>query len=130
MNWNRLSPILGLAFFIASSYAMILFAAHSDGNVSTLALDYHGNNYNLTVTSVTPDCEGNPSWLTLDRKNRLLYCLDRGATSAVAGSLNSFSITANGTLNRIARASAPLSGVHGQLVSMHGRQRGYVSAAL
>ncbi|KAL9946050.1 hypothetical protein ACHAP6_006680 [Verticillium nonalfalfae] len=108
---SSLQSLLAGSALWASAGAVTLFAADSGGNVTTLSLTGCSNNYTLSVTSKTADCEVNPSWLTLDGPNRVLYCYDRGAGSSVSGSLNSFSIGEDGLLSRIARVSAPLSGV-------------------
>ncbi|CAN9434327.1 unnamed protein product [Alternaria alternata] len=96
---------------VMPSSASQLFAADSRGNVSTLLLTENGNTSSLTVTSVTADCGPNPASLNLDYQNRILYCLDRGRAPGTEGSLNSLRIAADGSLSRIARVSAPFSGV-------------------
>ncbi|KAF2821992.1 putative isomerase YbhE [Ophiobolus disseminans] len=110
--------------------AQQLFAAHSDGNVSTLALTTAGDTSTLSISSVTPLCETNPATLNLDFSQRILYCLDRGRAVDRQGSLNSFSIDATGKLERIARVSAPISGVAAEFFDI-GRTgvRGYVTAS-
>lgn len=125
-----LTSVLSSALLTPPGSAQQLFAAHSDGNVSTLALRQTGNIYNLSVTSVTKDCEVNPATLNLDFSQRILYCLDRGKGSSTQGSLNSFSIGDDGKLSRIARVSAPLSGVAAEYFDAGGNgARGYVSAS-
>lgn len=109
--------------------ATTLFAADSLGNLTTLELVGEGSNYELSVTSKTPRCEANPSWLTLDYDSRLLYCLDRGGNTSVTGSLNSFSIEKDGTLTHLDRVEAPLSGVAGEIVTASSGTRAYVSAS-
>lgn len=128
MRYPSLELLLGSAC-IATCTATTLFAADSGGNVTTLALTGSRDNHILAVTSTTADCEVNPSWLTLDSASRVLYCLDRGGSSSTSGSLNSFSIDADGVLSRIARVNAPLSGVAGEIVTSHSGARGYVSAS-
>lgn len=120
----------GLASCIAPAAAVTLFAADSGGNLTTLAFEQgRGGNSSLSVTSRTPDCEANPSHLTLDGPSRVLYCYDRGASRSTAGSLNSFSIDDAGVLTRIARVTAPLSGVSGDIVTSPSGARGYVSSS-
>jgi hypothetical protein len=107
-----------------------LFAADSRGNVSTLLLTENGNTSSLTVTSVTADCGPNPASLDLDYQNRILYCLDRGRAPGTEGSLNSLRIAADGSLNRIARVSAPFSGVAAEFFNDEETGvRGYVSTS-
>ncbi|KAL0931082.1 YkgB [Colletotrichum truncatum] len=130
MRASPLNHILaGSALWAASCNAVTLFAADSGGNVTTLSLTASGGNYSFSVASKTADCEVNPSWLTLDSANRVLYCLDRGSNSKPNGSLNSFSIGDGGALTRIARVSAPGSGVAGEIVTTPSGVRGYVSAS-
>lgn len=125
-----LNSALATAIFTASSHAQHLFAAQSDGNVSTILLTESGNTSTLTVTSVTADCGPNAATLNLDFSQRILYCLDRGRAPATQGSLSSFSIDADGKLTRIARVSAPFSGVTAEYFDVPETGiRGYVSAS-
>ncbi|KAK2040997.1 hypothetical protein LZ31DRAFT_597627 [Colletotrichum somersetense] len=117
----------GSVLWTVSCSAVTLFVADSGGNVTTLSLTGFGTNYSLSIASKTADCEFNPSWLTLDATNRVLYCLDRGSNSVPNGSLSSFYW--GGGLTRIARISAPFSGVAGNLVTTESGARGYVSAS-
>ncbi|KAH9871987.1 hypothetical protein J1614_006246 [Plenodomus biglobosus] len=125
-----LSSVLSSALLTRPGSAQQLFAAHSDGNVSTLALTTNGNVSTLSVTSVSKECESNPASLNLDFSKRILYCLDRGRAPATEGSLNSFSIDATGKLTRIARVSAPFSGVAAEYFDVgDSGVRGYVTAS-
>lgn len=126
MYLRTLSAVLSAACLAVPSSAQQLFAAHSDGNVSTISLTQDG----LTVTSVSAECGPNPASLNLDFSKRILYCLDRGRGSATQGSLNSFSIDEAGKLARIARVSAPLSGVTAEIFTVpETGVRGYVSGS-
>ncbi|KPM38646.1 hypothetical protein AK830_g7910 [Neonectria ditissima] len=109
--------------------AVTLFAADSGGNVTTLSFTGSGNNYTLAVTAKTAECEVNPSWLSVDKASRVLYCLDRGGSSSTSGSLNSFSIEDSGALTRLDRVLAPLSGVAGNIVTTGNGARAIVSAS-
>ncbi|KAL6409798.1 YkgB [Ilyonectria robusta] len=113
----------------ASCNAATLFAADSGGNVTTLSLTKHRHDYALSIIGKTADCGPNPSWLTLDRRDRVLYCLDRGASTSTSGSLNSFSVDGDGSLSRVSRVQAPLSGVAGAIVTTPLGGRGYVTAS-
>lgn len=124
------NSLLVAALLLVPTGAQQLFAAHSDGNVSTLALAAVGNASTLSVTSVTSACEANPATLNLDYSQRILYCLDRGRAPSTQGSLNSFSIDSAGKLNRIARVSAPFAGVTAEYFDIPKTGvRGYVSAS-
>lgn len=129
MRCGAVELLLTSALWATSSGAVTLFVADSGGNLTTLALTGSEKAYDLAVTSRTTDCEANPSWLTLDHPNRVLYCLDRGGKTSVSGSLNSFSIGNGGALTRVGRVTAPLSGVAGEIVATGSGARGYVSAS-
>ncbi|KAJ8119068.1 hypothetical protein OPT61_g50 [Boeremia exigua] len=125
-----LSSALSFALLATSSSAQQLFAAHSDGNVSTLALTGSGSTSALSITSVSSECEANPASLNLEFNERILYCLDRGRGSNTQGSLNSFSIDSSGKLTRIARVGAPLSGITAEMFRVPSTGvRGYVSGS-
>lgn len=111
---------------ITPALAVNLYAATSDGNVTSLALANSNGSYSLSITSRTAECEANPSWLTLDSETRILYCLDRGATRGLNGSVNSFNVGPGGDLTRVGRTIAPLSGVHMDLFGPS-ENRGIVS---
>lgn len=123
-----LAPLL-LSVLPVLTDAATLFAAQSNSHLTTLSLTHHGESYNLTATSTTRDAGGNPSWLNIDSKQRLLYCLDRGQSNATKGSLNSFRIGPNGELARIASVDAPFSGVAAALFDRHAGTRAYVTAS-
>ncbi|KAJ4360779.1 uncharacterized protein N0V89_001346 [Didymosphaeria variabile] len=131
MRGLDLGAVLSSALLVSSSSAIHLFAAQSDGNLTTLNLSAGDTRKPSGFKAIanTIDCAGNPSHLNLDFHNRVLYCLDRGQSNATAGSLNSFSISRNGSLSRIARTTAPLSGVFAQIFDTEADVRGYVSAS-
>ncbi|RYN16452.1 hypothetical protein AA0113_g12325 [Alternaria arborescens] len=122
--------VLPTLLMVMPSSASQLFAADSRGNVSTLLLTENGNTSSLTVISVTADCGPNPASLNVDYQNRILYCLDRGRAPGTEGSLNSLRIAADGSLSRIARVSAPFSGVAAEFFDDEETGvRGYVSTS-
>ncbi|KAF5024504.1 hypothetical protein F66182_3444 [Fusarium sp. NRRL 66182] len=129
MRCKTVDLLLGSALFAAGGSAVNLFVAETNGNLTTLGLTESGDGYDLSVVSQSLDCGPNPSWLTLDSPNRVLYCLDRGGSRSTAGSLNSFSVDGNGALTRVGRVNAPLSGVAGEIVTTPAGVRGYVSAS-
>ncbi|KAL3420579.1 YkgB [Phlyctema vagabunda] len=111
-------PALLLSASMASTArAVTLFATAGDGNLTTLSLtrstSSNASSYALSIAAVTGDCDPNGSWLSIDRANSILYCLDRGSSSSTAGSLNSFRITGNESkreLELISRVDVPPSG--------------------
>lgn len=120
-----------LTLLIASCSATTLFVADSGGNVTTLSLDVETgkNSSSLVASHRTTECATNPSWLTLDANNRILYCLDRASNSVVNGSLNSFSVGDTGNLVHIDRIPVSSSGVAGEIVTLDSGVRAYVTAS-
>jgi 6-phosphogluconolactonase (cycloisomerase 2 family) len=119
-----------LTMMVASCSAATLFAADSRGNVTTLSLTIGtGNDSSLVASHRTTDCATNPSWLTLDTPNRILYCIDRATNSVVNGSLNSFSVGPDGALAHIDRIPIASSGVAGEIVTLDSGVRAYVTAS-
>lgn len=108
--------------------AINLYAATSDGNVTSLSLTVGDSGNNLTVSSKTA-CGANASWLTFDSKTRLLYCLDRGVSSSTNGSMNSYSASADGLLTSIDSVTAPLSGVSHEVFTNEAGKRGFATAS-
>lgn len=112
----------------AAALAVKLYVADSGGNVTTLILSQSLSTSNLSVSYKTNSCAPNPSWLILDGENKLLYCYDRGATSSINGSMNSFSVAEDGNLTSVARVNAPFSGVHARIFG-EGNKRGIATAS-
>ncbi|KAH8674608.1 Lactonase, 7-bladed beta-propeller-domain-containing protein [Tricladium varicosporioides] len=122
-----LSQVLQLTSLAAATN---LFVASSDGIITTLSLtESTSSTYDLSISSTNSDCGPNASWLTLDSANRILYCLDRGNSSSVNGSMNSFSIGKNGILTKIDRVDAPLSGVFAEIFTAGDGSRGFATAS-
>ncbi|KAI6711743.1 ykgB [Diplocarpon mali] len=105
------ASLFQLAWCLSTVTATTLYAASSDGNVTTFTYCPSGNGSSLKITSISTECSVNPAALNLDSANRILYCLDRGKTGDVNGSMNSFSLDADGVLTKIARATVPSAGV-------------------
>jgi 6-phosphogluconolactonase (cycloisomerase 2 family) len=124
MHSKTLGVVLGSA---ALANAVNLFVADYGGNLSTLKLTESQDGYDLAVSSGSKDCQPSPSWLTLDKANNVLYCLDRGGQTA--GSLNSFMIGNDGALKHVARVRAPLGGVAGEIITGAKGKRGYFGAS-
>ncbi|CAG8982163.1 hypothetical protein HYALB_00003598 [Hymenoscyphus albidus] len=123
------------SLFIPSISGVNLYVAETTGALSTLSLVNSGNTFSLTNTSSSFECSSNPSWLTLDAPNRILYCIDRGIdptanrTGDTNGSINSFVVGAQGNLTRVSRVLAPLSGVHASIFGAPGQKRGLASVS-
>jgi hypothetical protein len=100
---------LTLFAIVSHCSASHLFVASYNGIVSTLDLSQSldTTSYTLNVIAASSGCAGNSSWLTLDKPRGLLYCLDRGLTSA-NGSLNVLEIQENGVLVPVDRIPTPV----------------------
>lgn len=118
-----------ISFFHFLTHTATLFAAQSNGDLSTLELTQSNGSHNLSVVSNTREAGDNPSWLNIDSKQRLLYCLDRGHSNSTKGSLNSFRIGERGLLERIDSVEAPFSGVAAKYIDLQDGKRGYVCAS-
>ncbi|KAJ4026175.1 hypothetical protein NW761_006720 [Fusarium oxysporum] len=130
MHGKLLSVLLGSAVLAVPSQAVNLFVADYGGNLSTLSLTESAKGFDLSVTSKTTDCSPGPSWLTLDKHNNVLYCLDRGLNFQPPGSLNSFTIGEKGVLKRVSRVKSITGGaVAGGIVTGASGKRGYFSAS-
>lgn len=129
--YNRTSlKVLVSSALVASSAAVRLYSAHSDGNVTSLSFDETDGAYTLQVTSRTTECKNNPAVLTLDKDSRVVYCYDRGGSTDTIGSLTSFAISdTNGGLTRISRVEAPYGGVWGEILRAENDNRTYISAS-
>ncbi|KAH7317903.1 Lactonase, 7-bladed beta-propeller-domain-containing protein [Rhexocercosporidium sp. MPI-PUGE-AT-0058] len=103
--------LLQAAFFVTATSATNLFVACTNGNLTTLSLTKSTNASTLAISSWTNQCSANPSALNLDSTNRILYCMDRGSSSSLNGSMNTFDVDTNGNLTRLARIPIPASGV-------------------
>ncbi|KAF4313294.1 hypothetical protein GTA08_BOTSDO00330 [Botryosphaeria dothidea] len=122
------SLFLSAALCATSSNAVNLYAATSDGNLTSLALTRANNGSSLATTSKTK-CGANASWISLDPAGRFLYCLDRGVSSSVNGSMNSYSVAADGVLTSIDSVTAPLSGVSHEIFTNNAGKRGFATAS-
>ncbi|KAF4441102.1 hypothetical protein F53441_12131 [Fusarium austroafricanum] len=129
MHNSALGLLLSFAALAVPAHAVNLFVADYSGNLSTLTFTETQGGYDFSVTSKSPDCQPSPSWLTLDKSNNVLYCLDRGGWGAASGSLNSFTIGEKGALKCVSRVKAPLEGVAGEIVTGANGKRGYFSAS-
>ncbi|KAK3385164.1 YkgB protein [Podospora didyma] len=90
--------LLGLlsALLAAPASAEILFAtSYNDHAVTSL----HLNGSALSVVSKSYDCGSEPTWLTLDSSNKVLYCLNEGWGGAA--SITSYKPSADGILSKL-----------------------------
>lgn len=108
----RLSlPLSGL---VTSAVATNLYVSSYSGTITSLELTSSPNGtYSLRQVAVNDGSEPNPSWLTKDKYNDVIYCVDEGL-SVPNGSLASYSTSPSGKLTQIDRhtvISGPVSSV-------------------
>ncbi|GKU08817.1 hypothetical protein FLAG1_12078 [Fusarium langsethiae] len=125
MHTKTLGVVLGSA---ALANAVNLFVVDYGGTLSTLKLTESQNGHDLSLTSSSRDCQPSPNWLTLDKKNNVLYCLERGGPNPT-GSLNSFTVGNDGVLKHVAKVKAPREGVAGEIITGTNGKRGYFGAS-
>ncbi|KLU82656.1 3-carboxymuconate cyclase [Magnaporthiopsis poae ATCC 64411] len=93
----------------ASAASSFLFASSYGGSVTTFNLTAAG----LDVLSSTRDCSPDPSWLTLDHANSVLYCTGEGLATR-NGSLAAFKTSSTGSLellHKVDTIGGPVSAV-------------------
>jgi 6-phosphogluconolactonase (cycloisomerase 2 family) len=108
----RLSlPLSGL---VTSAVATNLYVSSYSGTITSLQLTPSPDgSYSLRQVAVNNGSEPNPSWLTKDHYNDVIYCVDEGLTIP-NGSLSSYRTSRSGVLTQIDRhtvISGPVSSV-------------------
>jgi len=85
----------------------ILYVSSYSGTISTLQLSQNVNgSYSLSTIAVNTGSPPNPSWLTKDEYNDVVYCVDEGL-SVPDGSIVSYSTSSTGRLTQIDRHHTP-----------------------
>ncbi|KUM66904.1 hypothetical protein ACN42_g192 [Penicillium freii] len=92
--------LLSTILFGAASTASKLYAASYSGTVTTLSPQRADGRYELSIVAQTKVCGASPSWLTLDKDNDLMLCLNEGL-GAPNGSLTSFRVNSDGSLTML-----------------------------
>jgi 6-phosphogluconolactonase (cycloisomerase 2 family) len=108
-------PEVLLATCSSNPLAMNLYVASYAGNITTLSLLQNPDStYNLTQTFSFNASTHNPSWLTLDRQNNVLYMIDEAneAINATNGTVVSYHTDYTGKLTEIQRVDAIVGGLH------------------
>lgn len=101
---------------VTSSLATHLYVSSYAGTITTLDLSLPSGNTStaqLEAISTSTGCNSSPSWLTLDYRNSILYCLDEGLSTPL-GSLSSLRTNDDGSLaplDQISVISGPVSSV-------------------
>ena len=109
-------PVLSTLLLGGSSMASRLYAASYDGKVTELKLSNapdHDSEPALTKVAETDECGTSPSWLMLDEKHDILYCLDEGVDTPKGG-ITSFEKNDDGSLTKVERhetITGPVSSV-------------------
>ena len=89
--------------------AAYLYATHYNGAVTSLELSKPNGSYTLTRVSEIKACGVQPSWLTLDSANGMLYCVGEGMPT---GTLSSISYCSKGMLNETTKVETIGGGVN------------------
>jgi hypothetical protein len=104
-------PLSGL---VTSAAAVNLYVSSYAGTITSLQLNQASNgSYSLTQVAVNDGSAPNPSWLTKDECNGVVYCADEGLT-VPNGTLASYKTSASGELSHIDHhsvISGPVSSV-------------------
>lgn len=116
-----------LALSASAASATNLWIADYGGIVTTAALTEAGGEYSLEETSTTDKCAPNPSWLTVDTNRGLLFCLNEGMLTP-NGSIASFTINDDASLNFVTNETSIVGPVSGLIYGNPTGDRGLVAA--
>ncbi|KIH91702.1 hypothetical protein SPBR_01790 [Sporothrix brasiliensis 5110] len=123
----RFSSALALA--VAQPVAAVLvYVTSYSGTLTSLNLTLTHGKANSTSgpkariqqLAVNAGCAPQASWLTLDKPNGILYCLDESFGNP-NGSLSSYKTSANGTLTQLKRVETPAGPVYATLYGAGGK---------
>lgn len=105
--WKGIFPAELLSLGLAgSASATLLYVSSYAGTVTTLSLtlpdDDSATGAAATLESISnsTDCGPNPSWLSLDTADNLLFCLDEGFVGPFGG-VTSFSVNDDGSITKL-----------------------------
>ncbi|KAH8654526.1 Lactonase, 7-bladed beta-propeller-domain-containing protein [Tricladium varicosporioides] len=107
----RINPLVLVTGLVELTAAANLFVSHYTGTIYSLTLTGSGSSYTLTQNS-TVTVPGQPSWMTYDSENRIIYNSDEGSNGV---QISSVSATTNGKMTLTGKAASPSSGVHNAL---------------
>ena len=97
---------------MTSTGATNLYVSSYIGTITSLQLNRHHNGvYELETVAVNNGSYPNPSWLTKDEYNDVVYCADEGLT-VLNGSLASYKTSPSGDLTQIDRHTVISGPVH------------------
>jgi 6-phosphogluconolactonase (cycloisomerase 2 family) len=114
LHQSVMRPSLPLSGLVTSAAGINLYVSSYAGTITSLQLNQDSNgSYSLGQVAVNEDSAPNPSWLTKDEFNDVIYCVDEGLT-VPNGSLASYRTSPSGKLTQIDRhsvISGPVSSV-------------------
>jgi 6-phosphogluconolactonase (cycloisomerase 2 family) len=111
-----------VALFLSVPVSAVKLWATSYNDHAVTTLDFSGSS--LSVLGKNLDCGSEPTWLTLDKANSLLYCLNEGWGGAA--SLTSYQVNSDdsiSTLDSIPVLKSPVAG------SVYGPNNGGLAVA-
>ncbi|OAA47629.1 Lactonase, 7-bladed beta propeller [Metarhizium rileyi] len=91
----------------------MLYVSSYSGKITTLVPGVLEKGVGLSKVSSTDECGASPSWLTLNRANSTLFCINEDLASG-KGSISSFKTSAKGSLTSLGKTDttgSPVSGV-------------------
>lgn len=103
-----------------------IYASHYSGNVHTL--QFEPGLGRVYATQVLQSCGKKPSWLTIDRESKTLYCLNESGDPATGepGHLYEYAIRRNGTLEERAKVETAPGPVH---ATLYGKEKKFIAIA-
>jgi 6-phosphogluconolactonase (cycloisomerase 2 family) len=97
-----------LSALLDAACAINIFVSHYQGTVQSLTLTpTSGGGYTL-VSNGTVTIGGQPSWMTYDSANRIIYVADENTPT---GGITSITAAPDGSLKQLGHVSAPGGGV-------------------
>lgn len=123
-----MKPLLSslLVGFPALAQAFNLYATHYSGHLYTV--QFEPDKQVIRVKNKQDDCGTAPSWLTLDRDSKTLYCLDESGSAAdgTRGNLTTYSVAVDGTLAKQVQIETLPGAVHG---TVYGNNKKFIALA-
>ena len=112
----HLSFLLPLTSLVTSGLATNLYVSSYAATITSLQLNRERDgSFTLKEVAVNTGSQPNPSWLTKDEYNDVVYCVDEElASPALNGSLASYATSQAGMLTQIDRHSV----IHGPVSSV------------
>jgi 6-phosphogluconolactonase (cycloisomerase 2 family) len=103
---------LSLSVEAVHLYVASYSGGNSTGNITTLSLfQKPDSSYSLLQTSTLNTSTNSPSWLTLNRHNKILYMVDEAINITTSGTIVAYKTDHTGRLAELSRTKAPIGGV-------------------